>query len=480
MCWFFLWETLEEVRRKMFYCLLEEKADLWDLYIKMSEKSSPGFFLDSNLYDDNLGRYSFIGWKPRAVLRSTGRHIEYQEEDKWSNWEQDPLEALEEIRKKHLNLLGSIQDYPFPFSGGLVGYISYDMGKNIQKIIPKGQNDLHMYEQYWGIYDSFVLTDHCTGQMWAVSYSEKMAVEIKNEIHKALKNTAECCHQQRPMKVGQVFSNFTSKDYLEAILMVKDSIQKGELQQANLSQRFSFDFNGNSQKLYEIIRKINPGYFSAFLHFDDCDILSISPERFIKIKANQIETRPIKGTRPRGKNQEEDRQLANELLNSKKDQTELSMIIDLEKNELEKVCQAGSITVKDLYKISTYATVFHLDAIISGKLTPPVSIAEILRNTFPGGSITGTPKKNAMQVIEDLEPTSRGVYTGSIRYIDFRGDCDLNIAIRTAVIKDNYCHYQAGGGLTAASEPAAEYEETLAKAKAFFLSREELLRTCNS
>ena len=460
----------------MFYRLLTEKADIWNLYLRINKKSSPSFFLDSSLYDENLGRLSFMGWQPRAVLRSTGTHIEYQEQGQCTNWEQDPLQALEKVIKKHEKLVSPIQGYPFPLAGGLVGYMSYDMYRSIQSVSPKGQNDLHMYEQYWGVYDSLVVMDHGTGQMWVVSYSQEKAIEMENEIHKVLQYTDEFCQQETPIEVGEVFSNFTRAEYLEAILKVKESIQKGNLQQANLSQRFSFKFNGNSQKLYDIIRSINPGYFGAFLHFNEYDILSISPERFIKIKNRNIETRPIKGTRPRGRNEEEDRRLASELRNSKKDQAELSMIADLEKSELEKVCQAGSVTVKDLFKVTAYATVFHLDATVSGKLDPHISIAQILRNTFPGGSITGTPKTKAIQVIEELEPTSRGVYTGTIGYIDFRGDCDLNVAIRTAVIKDNCCHYQAGGGLIAESEPEQEYEETLAKARAFFLSREELLK----
>lgn len=456
----------------MFCRLLPGKVDIWNLYLRMSKESSPSFFLDSSLNEQNLGRFSFIGWQPRAILRSIGTHIEYQEQGIWTNWEEDPLQALEEVRKKHKELAGDVQGYPFPLAGGLVGYISYDMYR--KQVSPKGQNGLQMYEQYWGIYDSLVVADHSTGQTWVVSYSQEKAAELENKIHKVLQDKDEFYQQEKPVEVGEISSNFTRAEYLEAILKVKESIRKGDLQQANLSQRFCFKFTGNSQHLYETIRNISPGYFSAFLHFDEYDILSISPERYIKIKNGTIETRPIKGTRPRGKNEEEDRQLASELRNSKKDQAELSMIVDLEKQELAKVCQPGSITVRDLFKVTAYATVFHLDAIVSGKLDPHISIADVLRNTFPGGSITGTPKTKAIEVIEELEPTSRGVYTGTIGYIDCRGDCDLNIAIRTAVVKDNYCYYQAGGGLIAESEPEKEYEETLAKARAFFLSREEL------
>lgn len=461
----------------MFCRLLDINTDIWNLYAGMNIKSSPGFFLDSSLYDKNLGRYSFAGWNPKAILRSKGRHIEYHEQGQWTSWQGDPLQTLEELRKKHLHLIKPVSGDAFPFNGGLVGYISYDMFRNYTGIWPKCRNDLQMYEQYWGVYDSFVVMDHAADQIWAVSYSEEKAMQMEEEIYKSLKGNGEVF--PAAIKVGEIRSNFTRDEYLMAIHQVKDRIYKGEISQVNLSQRFSFKLEGSSQKFYDIIREISPGYFSAFLHFEDYDILSISPERYIKIKDKTIETRPIKGTRPRGSNAVEDRDIALELRNSSKDQAELTMIVDLEKKELEKICQAGSVTVKDLFRVTPYATVFHLDATVSGTMAGNVSMNEVLRHTFPGGSITGTPKQKAMQVIEALEPTFRGVYTGTIGYINFNGDCDLNIAIRTAVIKDQWCHYQAGGGLIAESDPEREYDETLDKAQAFFLSREELVNSCS-
>ena len=460
----------------MFCRLLKGTTDIWNIYRVMSNKSYPGFLLDSSMVDENLGRYSFAGWRPEAILRSKGNQIEYKENDKWTNWEGDPLKALEEVRKKHGKKMDAISECPFPFSGGLVGYISYDMKKNIEILKEQCQDDLDMYEQYWGLYDSFVVADHFEEKVWVVAYAKDKAIEMEKEIYQALRSRNQSLEIDASWQIGEVRANFTRQDYLEAIKKVKEHIRRGDIYQANLTQRFSFEFAGSSHKFYDVLRKISPGYFGAFLHFDEYDILSISPERYIKITGSDIETRPIKGTRARGRNRDEDRLLASELQKSEKDQAELLMIVDLERNDLGRICQAGSIKVKDLFNITSYATVFHLDAVVSGKLRADIGIDEILRQTFPGGSITGAPKIMAMNIIEELEPTARGVYTGSIGYINCQGDCDLSIAIRTAVMKDNYCYYQAGGGLISDSDPEAEYEETLDKARALFMAREEVLR----
>lgn len=460
--------------------LLNKTTDIWTLYKNISPNSGPDFFLDSSQYDENMGRYSYVGWNPRAVLRSKGTHIEYKEDAGWIDWEGDPLSALEELRKKYFQLIGPVGDYPFPFCGGLVGYISYDMKNNIEQIKNICQDDLNMYEQYWGIYDSFVVMDHNEKKMWAVSSCEEKVIEMENEIYQVLDNKNNSETIDSSLQVGEVFSNFTREGYLDAICQVKEHIRRGDIYQANLTQRFSFEFTGSNQHFYEVLRSTSPGYFGAFLHFDEYDILSISPERYVKIKGRDIETRPIKGTRPRGKTPEEDKLLSGELQKSQKDQAELLMIVDLERNDLGRICRAGSIKVKDLFKITAYATVFHLDAIVSGKLWDDIGIDEVIRHTFPGGSITGAPKIMAMNIIEELEPTARGVYTGSIGYIDLRGDCDLNIAIRTAVMKDNCCYYQAGGGLVSDSEPQQEYDETLDKAKALFLAREEVCKLADN
>jgi len=455
----------------MFKRPLEFKGDIWDLFKAVDYNSLPAFLLDSSLNGEKLGRYSFMGWGPRAIFRNKGRFIEYQENGKWYNWEGDPLKELERIRKQASEKTGH-HDYPFPFCGGLVGYISYDMAKGIEDIKVKCHDDLQMYDQYWGWYDGVVVADHRNNQNWIISHDNSKAMEMDEIIHQTIRNKTN--ENDVPIWMGDISSNFTHHEYLEAITRVKHHLQRGDIYQANLSQRFAFDFRGSSQHFYEILRRINPAPFGAYLHFSEFDILSMSPERFIKIKGDNIETRPIKGTRARGMNKDEDQLLDKELRHSEKDRAELLMIVDLERNDLSRICQTGSIKVEDMFKVTHYGTVMHMDARVHGILKPNTGIDKVLRHTFPGGSITGAPKIMAMNIIEELEPTARGVYTGSIGYIDSGGNCDLNIAIRTVVIKDNRGYYQAGGGVVADSNPELEYEETLAKSAVLFLAQKEV------
>lgn len=450
---------------------LHYKGDIWGLFKSINHNASPAFFLDSSLYHEEQGRYSFIGWAPRAILRSRGRFIEYRENGQWHCWEGDPLTALEGVRRKASKIMG-IHDLPFPFCSGLVGYISYDMGKNIEPLKSMGRDDLNMYDQYWGMYDGIVVADSLSKKIWIVGPGKVKLRKMYEQISAGLEN--ETMDKDTCLWMGDIRSNFISQDYLKAIARIKEYICRGYIYQANLSQRFRFEFRGSTLQYYEILRKINPSYFGAYLHFDNYDILSMSPERYIKIKGNYIETRPIKGTRPRGRDKREDHLLAGELQKSEKDRAELLMIVDLERNDLGKICQPGTINVKDLFKVTGYADVFHMDARVSGILKEDTGIDEVLRHTFPGGSITGAPKVMAQNIIEELEPTSRGVYTGAIGYIDFKGNCDLNIAIRTMVLTNGYGYYQAGGGIVADSDPVLEYEETLAKSKALFNLQQEV------
>ena len=442
----------------------DEKMNLWDLYYRVSRHlTGPSFLLDSSMNNPSLGRYSYMGYEPIVLLRSKGRKIELKRAGKWHSWVGDPLDALESLRKQEASLLQKSM-HPFSFCGGLVGYLSYDIKYQLEKLERHCIDDLQMYDQYWGWYDSFLVMDHQEQKLWLVSHQEEGIKKMQKELTGLLLQPT----QKAGFSMGKIESDFAYEDYLQAIRIVKEHIRIGDIYQANLSQRFRFKVDGSNLALFDKLRKSNPGFFGAFLHFDDADILSISPERYIRIQGRDIETRPIKGTRARGRNSEEDRILAAELQNSIKDRAELLMIVDLERNDLGRICQAGTISVADLFKVTTYATLFHLDAIVRGILREELSIADIIRHTFPGGSITGAPKIMAMKIIEQLEPTCRGIYTGSIGYIDYQGDCDLNIAIRTAIIKDGIGYYQAGGGLVSDSDPKAEYLETLTKTQALF------------
>jgi para-aminobenzoate synthetase component 1 len=234
----------------------------------------------------------------------------------------------------------------------------------------------------------------------------------------------------------------------------------------NISQRFETDLTVKPYQLYQRLRTINPAPFSAYLNFDGITVLSTSPERFLRVDGDMVETRPIKGTRPRGENPEQDARLAHELMSSIKDNAENVMIVDLERNDLGRVCQYGSVVVTELAILETFPTVFHLTSTVIGKLKPGISRIDLLKATFPGGSITGAPKVRSMEIIDELEPTKRSVYTGAIGYLSFNSNLDLNIVIRTFLIKGKKAYFQAGGGIVYDSDPQSEYEETLHKVNA--------------
>ncbi|MBO8159789.1 aminodeoxychorismate synthase component I [Thermosyntropha sp.] len=452
----------------MYIYKLNFKQDLWRLYAGLKSKNS--VFLDSSLKGEDVSRYSIMGYKPRMMMRSKGEVIEYRDKKGWHKVKGNPLAFLDKI-------LASGREYeakncPFPFCGGLIGYISYDMKNMIERLPAKNQDEIGVYDQYWGVYDTFVVQDHADESLYLVSYDREEAKEAAEELEYL------AFSRENPFAegayIGEFKSNFSRDEYIDAVQKVRWYIRQGDIYQVNLSQRFKFEVKGNTRYIYDVIRRISPAPFAAFLGYEEFDVLSISPERFILVEGDYIETRPIKGTRPRGRNPKEDQALREELANSIKDKAELLMIVDLERNDLGRISRPGTVRVPELFRIKDYATIFHLDSIVTGRLKSGITYEEIIRATFPGGSITGAPKIRSMEIIEELEPVCRGVYTGSIGYIDYRGNCDLNIAIRTAVIKDGWGYYQAGGGLTIDSDPEMEYEETWHKTKSLVLTREEV------
>ncbi|MBI5144972.1 MAG: aminodeoxychorismate synthase component I [Candidatus Omnitrophica bacterium] len=261
-------------------------------------------------------------------------------------------------------------------------------------------------------------------------------------------------------------SSFTQEDYLAAVKKAKEYIKRGDIYQVNLSQEFRAQTDLSAFEIYERLRKKSPSCFSAYFGGRDFEILSSSPERFLKLEADLVFTRPMKGTRPRGENTREDKALKKELLNSPKDKAELTMIVDLERNDLGRVCSYNSIKVEALRELEEYATVFQTTANISGRLHKDKDRIDLLRACFPGGSITGCPKIRAMEIIDELEPQRRSIYTGALGYLSFSGGMDFNILIRTILKKGKEIYFGTGGGIVADSQPQAEYRETLVKAKA--------------
>jgi aminodeoxychorismate synthase component I len=277
-----------------------------------------------------------------------------------------------------------------------------------------------------------------------------------------------------PHPASRATEHGTRPGYIRAVRKVLDYIAVGDCYQVNLSHRLSAPLEAAPWRLYERLREVSPAPYAAFIDCGDHQVLSSSPELFLRVRAREAETRPIKGTRPRGASTEEDRALAAELLSSAKDRAELLMIVDLERNDLGRVCEYGSVHVPELFRLESYPNVHHLVASVRGRLRSEIGPLECLRALFPGGSITGAPKIRAMEIIEELEPVRRGVYTGAIGWADAHGNGEWNIAIRTMVVKDGTVYFQVGGGIVADSDPDAEYDETLAKARGMLRALEQV------
>ncbi|MEW8956602.1 aminodeoxychorismate synthase component I [Clostridium sp.] len=432
--------------------------DAFSIYTLFKDKDV--IFLDSSLEDKNLSKYSFIGVNPFLKFKSYG-------EDIWVNHKKikgDPFKELENIIKEY-----SIENKEshLPFIGGAIGYISYDMGRNLETLPSSAKEDIKIPESYFLLYDNIIIFDHLNNKSYVSSMGifEDKEISIEKIINR-ISNGKEVIYNEVKSRDKEFKSNFTKDEYMEGVETFREYIRSGDIYIGNLTQRFSCTTDRDSYDIYKDLRKINPSPFGAYMELDDFHIISSSPERFMSIRDGQVETRPIKGTRPRGRNKEEDEKNRLELLNSEKDKSELLMIVDLERNDLSKVCKNHSVKVTELFVIEEYSTVFHLVSTIKGELKSNVSSVNCIKECFPGGSITGAPKIRTMEVIEEVEGLRRNIYTGAIGYFDFRGNADFNITIRTILKKEDKAYFGVGGGITFESIKEDEYEETLHKAKA--------------
>jgi len=433
---------------------INTKLNSFEIYtIFRNEDNS--FILDSAMDPKKLGRYSFIGFNPFKII-------------KYKNTKENPLDNL----RNELNKYKVENNTHLPFIGGAVGYLSYDLGNYIEHLPRTAKDDTNVYDLYFGLYNLVIVIDHLENKTYIatpnlnIEKEEKLIIDIENKIKKAeINGIEEICYEEKNVEPIKLNSNFTKDNFENSVRKVQDYIRQGDIYQANLTQRFNGKTTLSSYELYRDLRKVSPAPFGALLNFEHSKILSNSPERFIKCIDNKVETRPIKGTRPRGKTIEEDLRLQDELRNSEKDRAELLMIVDLERNDIGRVSKIGSVKVPELFVIEPYANVNHLVATVEGRLKDNLDCIDVIKATFPGGSITGAPKIRAMEIIDELEPTQRNVYTGSIGYIGFNGDMDLNIAIRTIIKQGENVYFQVGGGMTWDSNPEDEYQETLDKAK---------------
>jgi para-aminobenzoate synthetase component 1 len=439
-------------------------------------------FLDSALTHPPLGRYSFVAADPFDWLHGRGRDIVDRAN---GAREGDPFAALEErLRSWHVP---SIAGLP-PFQGGAAGLFGYDLCHHVERLPRPRHDEFQTPDLAVGFYDWVIAFDHLQHRVWIVSTglpeteprrrrrrAERRLQAVRRRLGFIV--SRETIKPRRSLTVAApmglyplpsfpgVFSNFDRSGYLAAVRRAIDYVHAGDCFQVNLSQRLLHPAALASLELYGRLRERNPAPFAGYLDVGDFVIASASPERFLGVEKGQVETRPIKGTRPRGKTPEEDARQRDELLHSAKDRAENVMIIDLLRNDLGRVCAYGSVRVPAVCRLESYRTVHHLVSEVVGRLRPGLGPIDLLRAAFPGGSVTGAPKVRAMEIIAELEPTARGPYCGSLGYVGFDGSMDTSILIRTFTIGRGWSQFPVGGGIVADSSPEAEYEETLHKAE---------------
>lgn len=431
-------------------------------------------WLDSGHPGSNYGRFDIVAAAPQCSLQTRGATTLIQYIDERSEESaQDPFYLLKQL----LPITHLPQDNPLPFIGGALGYFGYDLGRRLEIIPNLALDDIALPDMSVGIYPWAIVQDHSQQQSWLVineglsqtlggaynflEIEQLCAAQAKNTVFHDLKQALKS--DDKSFKISDFKSNLNVGDYREALAKIQDYIRAGDCYQVNFAQRFSAEFSGDPLIAYLVLRDALPSPFSGFMELSDGAVLSLSPERFIQVRGGDVETKPIKGTIKRGITPEEDTANAEWLQNSLKNRAENVMIVDLLRNDLSKHC--ANVRVPKLCELQTFANVHHLVSTVTGELKTGASAIDVLRDAFPGGSITGAPKIRAMEIIEELEPTRRSLYCGSLGYISADGQMDTSIAIRTLVCDGNKIHCWGGGGIIADSETDQEYRESIAKVK---------------
>jgi para-aminobenzoate synthetase component 1 len=439
-----------------------------------------GFFhLDSSRPEEDSGRaFSYLGFEPFLTWRAKGDQITVETGGTRETVRAEPLAHLRGLMGRHRGAAADTGD--IQWGGGAVGFFGHEFGARAAGVEPSAPDEPELPDAQFGLHDGFIACDRTAGKTYLVANpaAGREAGGILARLREAVgeaEGRRDVGRNRR--RVGdnvphlkeraEPVSNMTRADYLGRVARIKDYLAAGDIYQVNLAQRFEATTAEHPLAIYERLRALSPAPFGAYLELGGWQILSSSPELFLRVDAaGGARTRPIKGTRPRGRSPAEDQDLAAELVASAKDQAELLMIVDLERNDLGRVCRTGSVRVEERQRLETHPTVFHLVATVSGRLAPEHDLYDALRSMLPGGSISGVPKIRALQIIAELEPCRRQVYTGALGWLGFDGTCALNVAIRTLVCHGGRARYQVGGGIVADSDPAGEFEETLAKGRA--------------
>ncbi len=450
--------------------IYSEKITLNEPFIDFASRfsSHPGTVVLMSGGDLDCARYHMIAAKPWLTFLGRGNRLRISIDNETYRFEGDPFETLRTLINRYkLDQTILPQDLFVPIACGLFGYLSYDLKDSLERLPRTSIDDLGL-PHICLFSPSLIVIHDKIEEITYLCIPERQVLgrsTLDNDL-KYFKTMVSTAPQENGSFSGgeEVFrSNFMKTDYMATIQKIKEYIASGHVYQVNMSQRFDMDFEGDSFSLFKALFKNNPAPFFAYIHAGDHQIVSTSPERFIQRIGERIETRPIKGTRPRGISDDEDKRLRLELLKSKKDDAELSMIVDLLRNDLGKVCVRGTVKVTEHKRLEAYQNVYHLISIVEGELSHESDSVDLLSATFPGGSITGCPKIRSMEIIDELEPTRRHIYTGSIGYISFHDTMDLSIAIRTATILNNKILFSVGGGIVFDSDPREEFEETLHK-----------------
>ncbi|MFZ2449365.1 MAG: aminodeoxychorismate synthase component I [Methylovulum miyakonense] len=433
-------------------------------------------FLDSGHPSSQQGRYDIIAAEPLCTLVTHGETTTITSASEAIQSQADPFllvkQKLQAFAGRAVNISG------LPFNGGAIGYFSYDLARRLEQLPVIAEDAEQIAEMAVGIYPWAVVVDHQQRQSTLVAQGlDAQACQRLIARFSVLPET----QPHRPFAVlGEIQPNMDRAYYAQAFQRIKQYLLEGDCYQVNLTQRFSAACVGDPWTAYQLLRQVNAAPFSAYLNFPEVRILSSSPERFLKLQNGKVETKPIKGTRPRKADAAEDAGQITVLENSQKDRAENLMIVDLLRNDIGKTCKKGSVKVPKLFAVESYATVHHLVSTVTGELAEGQHALDLLRSCFPGGSITGAPKIRSMEVIEELEPHRRGVYCGSIAYIGFDGNMDSNIAIRTLVQSGDSIRFWAGGGIVNDSVLAEEYQECFDKAAALLRVLQQLRKPDDS
>jgi anthranilate synthase component 1 len=469
------------------YRFVEDRETPVSAFLKL-RGSGPAFLLES-AEQGRLGRYSFLGFRPRAVLRwSEGALSEWSDEDLAAgdvDWRRatrtldapDPYGAVSEYLSRFR--VAPVDNLP-PFAGGAVGFFGYDLVRTVEPLGEPNPDPLGLPDMALMVTQSLVAFDHLRHELTVLAHAfvdehEEVeraygrAVARIEEVRARLREPVPPAAPRRDGSVPVEFeSNMTRERFEETVRRIIEYIRAGDAFQVVPSQRFSAPSPVEAFSVYRGLRAINPSPYMYFLEFGDFQLAGASPEPLLKVTGRGVETRPIAGTYPRGANEEEDRRRAEELLKDPKERAEHVMLVDLGRNDLGRVCEYGTVTVDELMAVETYSHVLHIVSQVSGTLREDVTPMDALRAVLPAGTLSGAPKVRAMQIIDELEPHKRGSYGGAIGYVGFTGDLDTAIHIRTVVVKDGMVHVQAGGGTVADAKPDYEFEESVTKAKAIF------------